>query len=83
MGTVKAICECKQLSEGNPVIAIRQKPLESWGFFTWIFTIILLIITAGGYLPFVIGWVLGGYLLSPTYRCQYCKLEIGKNQFRA
>jgi len=83
MDAVKAICKCKQLSETEPVLAIKEKPLESWGFFTWIITIILVVVTAGGWLPFVIGWVLGSYFLAPTYRCQYCKSNIDKDQFRA
>lgn len=83
MDAVKAICRCKKLSEAEPVLAIKEKPLESWGFFTWIITIVLVVATAGGWLPIVIGWVLGGYFLAPTYRCQYCKSNIEKKQFRA
>ncbi len=83
MDTCKAVCWCKDMSESDHIVAIRQTPLEHWGFFTWISTILLVLVTGGGWLPFVVGWVLGRYWLSPTYRCQHCNAKIEKEQFRA
>ena len=82
MDTIKAICECKGLCEDEHVVAIRKKPLEDWGFWSWSINIILLIITAGGWFPFLAGWVLGDYFLSPIYKCQYCGNKIEKENYR-
>lgn len=82
MDTIRAICKCKELAENNLVVGIRQEPFATWGFFTWMFNILLVLISAGGWLPFIGGWVLGNYWLQPKYHCQYCKAEIEKNQIR-
>ena len=82
MDTIAAICKCKSLSENNLVVAVREKPLENWGFFIWTFNILMLLVTLGGWFPFAFGWVMGRYWLSPTYRCQHCSSEIPKHQFR-
>jgi hypothetical protein len=66
MDTVAAICKCKSLSENNLVVAVREKPLESWGFFAWTFNIFMLVVTLGGWFLFALGWVMGediGFLL--------------------
>ena len=83
MDSTKAVCECKNFSESDKVIAIRQKPLETWGLFSWTFVLLLVLGTGGGAFPFVLGWVLGGYWLNPTYRCQFCRKAVNKNQFRS
>ena len=82
MDTIAAICKCKSLSENTLVVAVREKPLESWGFFTWTFNVLMLLVTLGGWIFFAFGWVMGRYWLSPTYRCQHCNSEIPKHQFR-
>ena len=82
MDTVNAVCECKNFSEEEKVVAIRKKPLEDWGFWAWVINIILLIVTAGGWFPFLVGWVMGDYFLTPTYRCQFCENNVRKENFR-
>jgi predicted RNA-binding Zn-ribbon protein involved in translation (DUF1610 family) len=83
MDSVKAICSCNGKQEDDLVLAIREKPLERWGFWTWTFVILFVLVTTGGALPFVTGWVMGRYWLDPTYRCQHCEAEIEKTEFRA
>lgn len=82
MDSVKGTCKCKNYSETDLIIAIREKPLERWGCLTWLFTIFMIIITWGGWTPLVVAWVLGKYFLSPVYRCQFCSNKLNKEQFR-
>ena len=82
METINAVCHCKDLSEDTQVIAIREKPLEKWGFWAWSINILLLLITLGGWFPFLLGWIIGSYFLSPTYSCQFCGNEIDKIYYR-
>jgi len=82
METIHAVCECKDLSEDEIVVAIHKKPLDDWGFWSWTINIILLIVTVGGWFPFLAGWVLGDYFLSPTYKCQFCGKKIDKKNYR-
>ena len=82
MDSIKAVCQCKELSENEQVLAIRKYPLEDWGFWSWSINVSLLIMTGGGWAPFLIGWVLGGYFLTPTYKCQFCGKKIEKENYR-
>ncbi len=79
---VRAVCKCRAFSEEDPVIGLRKKPLADWGAGTWTFVILLVLVTGGGAIAFVFGWVMGGYWLNPVYRCQVCAADIDKKQFR-
>ena len=82
MDSLKAICDCKNKSEDYLVVGIRKKPLDGWGFWHYTINIILLIITAGGWFPFLIGWLLGKYFFHPKYACQHCGEELPKENYR-
>jgi hypothetical protein len=79
MDVAKAVCKCKKMSEIDLVIAVRQRPIESWGCLTWIFNILMTLFTLGFWLFAVFGWVIA----SPKeFRCQHCNRKIEKNQLR-
>ena len=83
MDAIRAVCECRQRKESDLVLAIRKKPLEDWGGIKWLGVGFLLLITGGALFPFIFGWVIGGYWLLPTYRCQHCGVEIEKRDYRS
>ena len=82
MDAIKAVCECRQRNESDLVLAIRKKPTEGWSAFKWLGVGFLLLATGGASLPFIVGWVAGGYWWYPTYNCQYCGSDIAKKDYR-
>ena len=79
---LRAVCKCKEHSEGDLVIAIKNGPAENWGCFAWVFSVLIVLLTLGAAAPLVGAYMLFEYLFSPSYRCQYCSAPIEKNQFR-
>ncbi len=82
MDIIKAVCQCKDFSEEELVVGIREKLLENWSGWNWFFAILLVIISAGAILPFMLGWIVGGYYAFPVYRCQFCNRKIEKKDYR-
>ncbi len=82
MNQVRAICECRDKSETDLVVGVREEPLSKWGCVTWGFVVLGVLITAGGCLPLLGGFMLVGYLFFPKYGCQFCGRRISPNQFR-
>jgi len=80
--TIKAICSCKDNSEKDLVVAVRQSPMDGWGCLVWSLNIFLLIITLGGWLAFLGGWMLASYLFFPKYKCQFCNKSINNENIR-
>ena len=82
MDVVKAVCTCKGRDESQPVAAFRKGMTDDWGFWTWFFTISFVLMTGGGALPVIFGWIFGKHFFSPSYRCQHCNAEISKSDMR-
>ena len=83
MDVVKAVCKCRNFSEDDLVIGVRQAPLETWGCGTWMGAMLLLILSGGTLLPFMIGYIIARNYFHPDYRCQFCNAKIEPKQFRA
>ena len=84
MSIVKAICDCKDRSEDDLVLAIKQGRFSwfnDWGFFKIMVTLILLLATDGIWIFFVLGWKLS-HIVDPPFLCQFCDSKIEKEQLR-
>ena len=54
--SVRAVCDCKNRDERNPVLALRDGPLDfakHWGALTWIAFLVLSLVTGGVWLVLV------------------------------
>ena len=81
--TIKAVCECREFSEDELVVGVRQ----SWGTnigggLWWVIHLVLVLLTVGGWLSILILWLFFKYFFSPTYQCQYCEEQIPKQNHR-
>jgi hypothetical protein len=84
MDMVKAICECKDMSESDLVVAVKRERfhfVEEWGILTWIMVVILTLLTGGFWLLFIAGYHFED-ILNPKYYCSQCGAIIGPQQFR-
>ncbi len=84
MNMVKAVCECKNMSEDDLVVAVRRERfyfIEEWGILIWIMVAILTLLTGGFWLLFIAGYHYAD-LLKPKYYCNLCDVEIPSKQFR-
>ena len=67
--TIKAVCECKELSETELVVGIEISPFNSWGGWTWLFHILMIIITGTFWIFFIIGYYISK---GSHYEWQFC-----------
>ncbi|RLA66636.1 MAG: hypothetical protein DRQ78_03895 [Epsilonproteobacteria bacterium] len=84
MNMIQAICECKNMSEADFVIAVKDEPfsfIDKWGFWTWFVVFVLTLITSGIWLAVIFGAHLIE-ILNPKYRCSQCNRDISPQQFR-
>ena len=77
--TIKAVCECKELSETELVVGVEVGPFSSWGGWTWIFNILMTIITGTLWLIFVFIWCV---TKGCHYECQLCEKTIPSINYR-
>ena len=85
MNTIKAICECKDFSEDDLVLAVKRTRfqwLTEWGVFKTLLTGVLILGTGGIWLCVVLGWK-ASEIISPNYNCQFCNQIIDKQHFRS
>jgi len=74
MDIIKAICKCRDMDEGNIVLAIKPGRfafIEKWGFFTWLNVSILVSATRSVWIAAIIGWHFGD-IFNPKYHCNQC-----------
>ena len=84
MNMVKAVCECKNMSEDDLVVAVSRERfyfIEEWGVLIWVMVFILTLLTGGFWLLFIVGYHYGD-ILKPKYHCNLCDAEIPSKQFR-
>jgi hypothetical protein len=84
MSSIKAICDCKDNSEDELVVAIQLNRLDftgEWDGPEWVLAVILAIATGGLWLGCIIGWNTR-WILNPPYVCQFCGEEIENDHFR-
>lgn len=85
MDTIKAVCECKNMDEGNTVLAVKQGRfafINQWGFFTWLMVCIMVLATGYLWIGAIIGWHFGD-IFNPKYHCNQCEVVVPHKQFRA
>src|SRR5690554_4394135 len=85
MQIISAVCQCRDFSEDNKVVAIKQNRfafVEEWGVFIWIAALLMVFITGGFWIFLILGWHLGD-VLNPIYTCNQCNAEIQPKQFRS
>lgn len=92
MDKINAVCECKEFSEEEKVVAIRRKLFEDYVGEGGIFLTVCALFVAFPILyfyPFWGGGLLGGIILSglgdyfpPVYKCQFCGREINSTEVR-
>lgn len=84
MNIIKAICECKNMSETDLVIAVKDEPFSfigKWSLWIWIGASILTLLTGGLWLGIILGVHLMD-IVNPKYRCNQCGRNIAPQQFR-
>jgi hypothetical protein len=78
---VNAICECRQWSESNLVVA-RKKSFfsfyDSWGFSTWSGALLVTTVTGGFGTALILGYQYLKYIDKdePHYRCMTCGADV-------
>jgi hypothetical protein len=84
MSMVKAVCKCKDMSEDDLAVAIKEERfafIQKWGFWTWVFVIMLTLLTGGIWLLFIAIYYFKD-ILNPKYICNQCSRSVSPNQFR-
>ena len=84
MNMVKAVCECKNMSEDDLVVAVQRERfgfISEWTLWIWIVVTILSLLTGGFWLLFIVGYHYAD-ILKPKYHCNQCNAEIPSKQFR-
>ena len=84
MNIIKAVCECKNMSEDNPVVAVQSERfsfIDKWGLLLWILVFILTLLTGGFWLLFIVGYHFDD-IFRPKFYCNQCNAVIYPNQFR-
>ena len=84
MNMVKAVCECKNMSEDDLVVAVQRERfgfIDEWTLWIWIMVAILTLLTGGFWLLFIAGYHFGD-ILKPKYHCNQCDAVIPSKQFR-
>jgi len=84
MNMVKAVCECKNMSEDDLVIAVQRERfafVDQWTPWIWIAAIGLTLLTGGFWLLVIAGYHFDD-ILRPKYYCNHCDATIPPKQFR-
>lgn len=84
MDMVKAVCNCKNISENDLVVAVKRERfyfLEEWSSLIWIMVVILALLTGGFWLLFIAAYHYKD-ILEPKYYCNQCDAVIPLKQFR-
>ena len=85
MSIQNAVCDCKDLSETDLVLAIKRERfawVEEWGCLIWLMVIVAVLLTGGVWVACIIGWH-GFDILNPEYVCQHCDRKIKNEQLRS
>ncbi len=83
MNMVKAVCECKNMSEDDLVVAVQKERfafLDTWSFWIWVGVVVLTLLTGGFWLLVAMGYHLGE-IVSPKYYCSQCDEIVLPKQF--
>ncbi len=84
MQIVKAVCECKKMSEDDLVVAVQRERfsfINKWSIWTWVGVVLLTLLTGGFWLLIIAGYHLND-LIRPQYYCSQCERLIPPSQFR-
>ena len=84
MQTIKAVCECKNMSEEDQVVAVQRdrfKFLDDWSVLIWIGVVIMTLITGGFWLIGILTYHFND-ILRPQYYCSQCERLVFPKQFR-
>ena len=84
MNMVKAVCECKNMSEDDLVIAVQRERfafIDNWTLWIWFAVVVLTLLTGGFWLVFIVGYHFDD-IFRPKYYCNQCDAIISPKQFR-
>ena len=84
MNMVKAVCECKNMSEDDLVIAVQRERfafIDEWTLWIWLAVAVLTLLTGGFWLVFIVGYHFDD-IFRPKYYCNQCDTVISPKQFR-
>lgn len=79
---LRGTCECRNYSEEDLVILIKEKLFQRWGCLLWAINGCLVLISHGTWIIVLIIWGLWKYFVLSQYICQFCDNRISKKQFR-
>ncbi len=83
---VKAVCECKEFSEDNLVIALKRSRFQfitEWSALTSLMAIILILLTGGVWIGAIIGYKFSEIMGSNEHNCQFCNSVLNNKSLRA
>ncbi len=84
MNMVKAVCECKNMSEDDLVIAVQRERfafIDGWSGWIWVAVVVLALLTGGFWLLGIIGFHFDD-IFRPKFHCNQCDTIIVSRQFR-
>jgi len=81
---IKAVCTCKDMSEDDLVVAVRDERfafLDKWKLGIWVMVVVLTFLTGGFWMLFIVGYHFED-IFKPKYHCSQCDVVIQPKQFR-
>ena len=84
MDIVKAVCDCKSLSEEELVVAVKRSSFQfvlDWGVLTTLLVLILTLATGGMWIVAILGWK-SDEIIGTKYNCQNCNAFVDKRNLR-
>jgi len=84
MSMVKAVCECKNNSEDDLVVAIQKDRfffINDWSIWIWLGITFIVIVTGGFWLFVIVGYHFSD-IFNPQYYCSQCERLVASKQFR-
>jgi len=84
MNTIKAVCECRNMSEDDLVVAVQRdrfKFLDDWSVLIWIGVVIMVFVTGGFWLVGILAYHFND-IFRPQYYCSQCEQLVLPKQFR-
>ena len=81
---VKAVCECKNDSEDDLVVAVQKNRfsfINDWSIWVWIGVVLMAMLTGGFWLLVIVGYHFSD-IFDPKYYCSQCERLVTSKQFR-
>ncbi len=84
MNTIKAVCECRNMSEDNLIVAVQRdrfKFLDNWTILIWVGVVLMTLLTGGFWLVGIVSYHFND-IFRPLYYCSQFERLVLPKQFR-